>query len=463
MEEMILNFIQKNIHKKISLFLGFLLLIILFSSLDIFIEKICPNISYRLIIYLTIVMEWLVFWFYKKNELPENAKNKIGIVISINTENDKQRIRVKNDFIRDLNEQIIKNNLGKTINVILLNNHQTERVSKALELYSKNTQGKKEIKNWNSIKKSMRSHFYIYGDIKERQDIENKYFINFEAAVLHAPVTILTQKKIKEEFLNVWYNKVSFQEKIEFKGFKLVADSVFIAVEYIVGIAALVSGNIELALKLHNNLNKDSYFQKFTPLPPNLKHVKLKLKSLLVEEYFLLAKYYYTQNKFEECNNYLNQSLSIQKSYDALSQRSIIEFSYKKDPQKALDTVYESKKLAKNNGTWRYNEGFLLMYLQKYEKAIKVYKKIIEYSYPGEETTLIEIYTFIKDYLKNNPEKIQFYFVLGYLKYKKDSNYSDAYSYFDHFLIEANNKYDFLKQKAQSYKFELEQKMKIEK
>ena len=53
------------------------------------------------------------------------------------------------------------------------------------------------------------------------------------------------------------------------------------------------------------------------------------------------------------------------------------------------------------------------------------------------------------------------FFVLGYLKYKKDSNYPEAYDYFEKFLSKANNKYDFLIEKAKSYKVELEQKMKI--
>jgi len=331
-----------------------------------------------------------------------------GIVICINAENDKQKIRIKNDFAGRLNKLILGNNLGKIVNIILLNSYQAERVS------------------WNSIQKSIRSHFFIYGNIKERQDMENKYFLDLEALVVHAPVNVPIKKQIKKEFLSVWYKQISFQEKIEFRGFEFTADSIFVAVEYIVGIAALVSGNIELALKLHNNLNNNPYFQKFTPLPPNLKHVKEELKSLLAEENYLIARYYYRQNNLEKCNNCLNQSFLIQKNYGALLLRSIIEFCIENNPEKALNTIYESKKLAKNDGTWRYSEGF-----------------------------------FNEKILKSNPEKIQLYFILGYLKYKKDSNYPEAYDYFEIFLSKANNKYDFLIEKAKSYKAELEQKMKI--
>ena len=460
MEEKI-KYILENLPKKRALLVGFFSLLLVFLALDNFIEKICPNALYRLLGYLSVHVGWFVFWLYKKNILPKNSKNKIGLVICINAENDKQKIRIKNDFAGRLDKLILGNNLGKIVNIILLNSYQAERVSKVLDQYVKNKYGKEELKNWNSIQKSMRSHFFIYGNIKERQDVENKYFIDLEALVVHAPVNVPIKKQIKKEFLSVWYKQISFQEKIEFKGFEFTADSIFVAVEYIVGIAALVSGDIELALKLHNNLNNNPYFQKFTPLPPNLKHVKEELKSLLAEENYLIARYHYKQGNLEKCNNYLNQSFLIQQSYGALLLRSIIEFCNENNSEKALNTIYESKKLAKNDGTWRYSEGFLLMYLEKYDKAVKVYKKIIENSYPGEESTLKEVYIFIENILKNNPDKIQLYFVLGYLKYRKDSNYPEAYDYFEKFLSKANNNYDFLIVKVKSYKAELEHKMKI--
>lgn len=456
-----IKYILENLPKKRALFIGFFVLLSSFLLLDNFIEKICSDPLYRFLVYLLVFIEWFIFWFYKKKVLPKNSKSKIGLVICINAENDKQKIRIKNDFAGRLDKLILGNNLGKIVNIIFLNSYQAERVSKILDQYVKNKHGKEELKNWNSTQKSMRSHFFIYGNIKERQDMENKYFIDLEALVVHAPVNVRVKKQIKKEFLSVWYKQISFQEKIEFRGFEFAADSIFVAVEYIVGIAALVSGDIELALKLHNNLNNNPYFQKFTPLPPNLKHVKEELKNLLTEENYLLARYYYKQNNLEKCYNCLNQSFLIQQSYGALLLRSIIEFCNENNPEKALNTIYESKKLAKNDGTWRYSEGFLLMYLEKYDKAVKVYKKIIENSYPGEESTLKEVYEFNDNILKNNPEKVQLFFVLGYLKYKKDSNYPEAYDYFEEFLSKANNKYDFLIEKAISYKAELEQKMKI--
>jgi len=107
MEEKI-KYILENLPKKRALIIGFALLLLVILPLDNSIEKICPNALYRLFGYLPIFIGWFVFWFYKKNILPKNSKNKIGLVICINAENDKQKIRIKNDFTGRLNKLILQ-------------------------------------------------------------------------------------------------------------------------------------------------------------------------------------------------------------------------------------------------------------------------------------------------------------------------------------------------------------------
>ena len=160
-----IKYILENLPKKRALFIGFFVLLSSFLLLDNFIEKICSDPLYRFLVYLLVFIEWFIFWFYKKKVLPKNSKSKIGLVICINAENDKQKIRIKNDFAGRLDKLILGNNLGKIVNIIFLNSYQAERVSKILDQYVKNKHGKEELKNWNSTQKSMRSHFFIYGNI----------------------------------------------------------------------------------------------------------------------------------------------------------------------------------------------------------------------------------------------------------------------------------------------------------
>jgi len=463
MLDKIINYVSDNFSKKRSFFIGLLGFLILFAMLDGFIEKFISDASFRGVGYIVICVAWFLFWLYKRNHLPKNKKGYIGIVICIETENDKQKTRLKNDFVKRIRKLISEKNLRNKINIVLLSNYQAEYANRILEHYVKNKQDKSAVLEWERIRKRTQGHFFIYGGIKERQDGDNRYYLDLEALVIHAPVQFPTQRQIIQDFLSVWYKQISFQEKIEFKGFLFAADAIFIAVQYVVGIAALVSGDIALALELHSGLNKDPYFGRFNPLPPNLQMVKQKLKVLMAEENFLIAKSFSRQENFSDAEKYMEQSLTIDPNYGAYLLKSIIEFSYKNNPTEALNCVYQAKNMAHSDGTWRYNEGFLLMYMERFEEALKVYEKISNTSYLNEENILLEIYKFNEELLKKEPGKIQSYYILGFLKYKKDSNYPDSLDNFEKFLSKSasQEKYGILNEKAEKWKEELKKLMNL--
>lgn len=463
MTDKILNYIKDNFPTIPAFLVGILGLFILFATIDSFVEKFAPKASYRLIPYLIISVMWLIFWLYERTHLPKNKKGYIGIVVCVETENDKQKNRLKNDFVKRLEKLIASKNLKKTINVILLENYQVKYVIRVFNEYARNKQSKKADKNWQKIRKRTRGHFFIYGSFKERQDGENKYYLDLEALVTHAPVQLPTKKQIVQDFLSVWYKQISFQEKIEFKGFLLAADAIFIAVQYVVGIAALVSGDVSLALELHTGLDNDPYFSRFSPLPPNLQNVKKRLKTLLSEENHLMARASFEKGMFAETERYMNQSLSIEPNYGAYLLESIIEFLHMNNPDEALKSVYRAKDIEKSDGTWRYNEGFLLMYMERFPEALRVYDKIINTSFINEKAVLLQIYKFNKDFLKKHPEKIQSYFIIGFLKYKKDLNYPEGLEYLEKFISESTSKdkYRILKDNAEVYHRELRKIMNL--
>jgi tetratricopeptide (TPR) repeat protein len=463
MMDKIFNYIKDNFSRKTAFFYGLVGLLIFFASIDGFIEKFISNLLFRTVTYFIVCLAWFFYWLYKRNYLPKNKKGYVGIIICIETENDKQKSRLKNDFVKRIRSLISQKNLKNKISIVLLSNYQSEYAIKVLEEYVNNKQNKAAVQEWQKIRKRTQGHFFIYGGIKERQDGENRYYLDLEAIVTHAPVQFPAQKQIVQDFLSVWYKQISFQEKIEFKGFLFAADAIFIAVQYVVGIAALVSGDIFLALELHAGLDNDSYFSRFSPLPPNLLNVKKKLKILLAEENFLVAKSFSQQENFSEAEKYMERSLSIEPSYGAFLLKSIIEFSHKGDPEESLKCVYRAKDLAKSDGTWQYNEGFLLMYMEKFDDALKIYGKIIDASYITEENTLVEIYKFNEDFLKKHPEKIQSYFIIGFFKYKKELNYPDALEYLEKFILQSTSqdKYCILRKEAEKYQVELKKLMNL--
>ena len=265
------------------------------SLLDDLIEKV----EIRYICYIPIIIAWIIFWFYKKNWLPKNKKNQIGLVICIETENDKQKLRLKNDFIKGINSLIDKHNLNSVVNIIHLQNYNSLRVGNNLTHFSRiknvNTiyselpeSDKKVLKRFTKIQNRIQGHFYVWGGIKERQDGENKYFLDLNGLVRHIPLDNVTQTVFQKEFQSIWTKNIEFQEKMEFHGFLFSAELTFIAMEHIVGLAALYSGNPFLALEMH--LKLENILSEKKELVPNWKFVSNSVKALIPVEYILLAK-----------------------------------------------------------------------------------------------------------------------------------------------------------------------------
>jgi tetratricopeptide (TPR) repeat protein len=461
MEDKLFNYLRENITKKRALAAGILLLLLIFRTLDDFIEKIAPNASYRFIVYAICLAIWFFIWWDKRKSMPRNKKDYVGVVICITTENDKQKIRLTKDFAGRLDKLIVESNLGHLINVILLNDYQTHIALNAIKVMTKDRNGREGAQALKGLQKTINGHFYIYGGIRERLDGQKKYILDLESLVVHKPVSSGVQNEIIRDMLSVCYKQISFQEQCEFKGFEFTADSFFVAVKYIVGIAALVSGDVALALNLHSNLNSDANFNEMVKLLPNLTPVKDKLNTLLLEENYLMSLIFYRQGNLVESKKYIDHALSLKISYSALLQLAIIEFLLENNPQKALKTIYKAKILAKNDLTWRWSEAFLLMYLGKHEKALSLYKKISKTNDASETDVLREVYQFIDYCVQSRPSEVQCYFITGYLKFKKESNYADAYSYFEKFTLNADSvKHSFLIQRAIIYKAELESIMR---
>jgi len=138
-------------------------------------------------------------------------------------------------------------------------------------------------------------------------------------------------------------------------------------------------------------------------------------------------------------------------------------FTFDKNAKEALKFTKKSKKYSAGDGTWRYNEAFLLMYLGQFKEAIIVYRKICNTSYLNEEDTLRQVYKFNEELYISDNSQLQSLYIIGYLKYKKENNYPAALDYFDTFIqnINGHTKFKLLKSKAQSYKSELERLMQL--
>lgn len=444
-------------------------LILIYASIDGFLTTYIEDKWIRLIVYTALILIWVGFWLYHRNNPSKNVKEKIGIVLCVKTENDKQKIRLKNDFVSRMWELIHSHNLDDLLNIIQLNEYHTEKLYNIIVKYNKLGINDKVVqsrhpirKKWVKIGNKINGQFYIWGNIKERLDKESNYIFNLEGMVLHPPLNPNSINPFNKAFAMVWARRISFKESLETEGFIIAADVIMLGVKYIIGLAAFISKDAINALKIHEGLLND--FENYKSLPPNLIEVRKELIINLIDECHVIARGYYIQNNEEKAKEYLNKSFKHDpNNYHGLALKSIFDFVFDKDPNEAIKTCYKAKKYAKKDGTWKYNLAFLLMYLEKFEEALQWYKNIKNNFYENESVPLEEVYQFNRELISSNPLYIQSHFIIGYLKYNKSDNYPESLEHLTTFVEKSKNeeKYNCLIVEAKKLIKEINRKMSL--
>lgn len=402
--------------------------------------------------YPILLILWIGYWVFNKFYLPVNKKNKVGIVIAIYSENETERKKLKADFISKLKKDLHEEGILNFSNVIFLKNHFSEQIKD-----SENPRLKLE-----TINKKIKAHFYVWGDVKKRPDGDEgeKYFINFQGYVVHKPISQNLSQVISIDFSKVLPKEVNFLEKRSFKGFEASATIVHLAAKYIIGIAAFVSQDPQLALRLHNGL-KDQ-FNAFRPLPPHLQDIRNRIPLLISDEKLWIAKWHYENNRIGEAKLFLEQSITENNNnYGAWLFKAIIDFMVDKNIDEAMKSVKKAEQYAKNSFEWRYSKAFLCFWKEDYQSALKTCQKIKQQNYLMEPITLDEVRIFNLNLLSDNESKVQLYFWIGFLSYFKRNNLVDALQDLENFERLSDNTMNELRQKSSAYLLEIKRKMNI--
>ena len=421
---------------------------------------------------------WILFNLFLMFHYPRAEKSKICIYLSLTTENPDERIRLEKDFYQNFEERLHSLGVSQRFCIILLNNFQAGRLTKILKNASPliNKIFKKipkELSLWNSCQKKTKAHFYIWGKISKRGD-DAKYFIDTGALVVHGTVPMAASNRLGIEFDRIWKKEISFLEKYERPGFNEYAvESVSLSIEYVLGIAALMSSDFYLALELHSGLLKKlkDNEKNYLELIPDISSIIENLEKMVPEEMCWIGAASYYAGDIEKSREFINKSILLwRENPNPYLLRAIIEVEFDKNLDEALKTIdlaclYSDRS---SSGDWRYSKAFLLMLKKQFKDSLNQYKKIAEKSFINEERTVSQVIYFITNFILKNPEYFQLYFVLGFLHYKKTGNIPTAHIEFGKFIKKAEatqniSEYGYLVERAKSYLVEAERIMGVKK
>src|SRR3989339_431094 len=460
------NYIVNKFHKPSALFVFLFITIWPLLGVHFLVKNTFDYewYAYTLTIAIIIIF-WLIFkycWPYRKNKPDaKSGREKTGIVIAIFAEN-YEGIKIKNLFIKELKRNFVDTNIDKYFNIMPLLNHHAEKI--------------KTKNNVDELHKKVGGHIYFYGDIQKEADGKNvnKYFLNIDGYVKHWPVPIPVSQELSFDFRAVLPKEINFEEFFALRGCKATAKIVYLTTKYVVGATSFISGNPFLAFEMHKNMiselddykkiAEDKNIKELAAIDfKQIKQIKNKIPLMLSNECFVIAHIYYINRLFNKAFELLTASLKYNKcNYDTYCLKALYAFQITNDPLEAFRNVKAAQKYAKNRIEWRYDYAFLKFWFGEFEEAFKMCKKINVQYYAAEHVTLNNVESFNLDLLKNNQDKPQLYFWIGYLNHKKKNNLPKALEYFEKFVkLSSATKMNFLLEKSKAFLVEIKKEMQI--
>lgn len=395
----------------------------------------------------TIFLITVIYWLYS-NRTPKNKKNKFGFVISIYCDDYETDKKFREDFVTNLNTLISDGSTGKHFNFIELNNHDSKAVTNSQEA---------EL-----ILEKTRAHFIIYGRVKTR---DKSHYLKLDSRVTHKPLPIIISNVLSREMSELLPRKLKIEDNNFLENFEFTSKWTEIASKYLIGNVKLLSGEIDTAFELYNEVLNISKNYRSIPVIEQL-YLKSKNKIIaifdikitgLYEEWVETHDILLLQNINLLTNEYDKYSIT---NYQIETIKSIASVLLFQDIDTAIAILSKFPKNAQN-ATWLLNRAFLLAYKGDLTGAYREYKRAstrpTEEFYDG---LINKVEDFILLMISQNNDTHQLHYCLGIINKEFKEDFLLAKQDLDKFLFEtptntfikekwiANKWVDELKQKA---------------
>lgn len=376
----------------------------------------------------------------------KKRSKKIKIVFAITTENEDDKNRVENDLISQFEKYLDDRGLLEIFNVAKLSKEKSAQI--------------KTFEQSQEFLQNSGNHLIIYGSIARRNNVESGYILNLDATVLHDPLPNLISSEISKDFTEVFPKRVFFPEKIELLGFEITKEWLGIVTRYMVGVAAMFSGNIGFSFNLFSEIKKDLDNGRIKGEIND--QFKTKIKFRLLENARAICNLLY--------NTYIKtddiRAIQTAKPYldliekDAPQDEQVITlgsmyyYLVKNDLTRSEEVLTRKIKHSKDP-TWRLNLAFIKSMNGELDEAKKMYDKASKQKLAS-LSALAEIEIFISKEIQKNYTKIELLFSRGYINYKIKGDYQLAKDDFNEFINhEYSHKYPEIKRLLKVYLIEI--------
>jgi len=358
------------------------------------------------------------------NRFPRTKKGKVGFVVAITAEKEEHAVRLRSDFINTVRDLLDRPNLRYAFQFI----EYPPRLAA-------------EVTTITAAARCLRrsgGHFLIYGDAKSRQVFgKEKHVLHLEGAVVHAPLSKVQSDALAREFAEVFPRRLLVDRENDLFSFQLTSEWVNIAARYMVGIAAMISGDLDYAEELFLSVKASlagavAHFPAVDKIARILPQRLARLYGIKLGS--LMRNYTMDRDRAHlEASEALLDKLAKYDpgNYSQHLQRAICDFVLHRDMRAAWRSVLKCRGI--RDVTWRYSEAFLHAYEGNLFKARRSYALAFK-GHAEDPSVPTQTEEFINIVLAEEPNRYQLYFCLGLVNFFAKGDFASARRDFSTFL-----------------------------
>lgn len=421
------EFIKKRWYRRETLLLivGISFLVFLFIGSPNFVQQITQS---HFLVAASVAILTATIWFATTRR-PKSPKNKIGFGIAILTETQIQEERLTNDFVITLRNLLLSRKFKYKFHFINFPSHFVEQI-----------QDQDDAKG---LLKGSRLKFLIYGRARTRSiNGTDHHFLELEGVVAHSTLNPQVQSLFSKEFSDLFPRRITISSENDIFSFEFTAELIKFVAMYIIGIAAMLSGDPTYGQELFEDLDNQLKSTKLD-LPAIVK-IKERLPARLTDAYYLQAYLLMGQwFKTKDTQQLFNAKAPLDKlklvspnNYNGHLIRSLWIFVVERNVGEAKKEILKCKEV--HEVTWRYSYAFLLAYEGDLGRANKEYKRAFKGTV--QSIALKEIIDFITWILQTEPDKVQLRYCLGIIYLFQLKEFSRARENFERFIQNSPNR-----------------------
>lgn len=357
--------------------------------------------------------------------IPRFRRGCFGFLVSVYCDGDPHTLRlVRSDFIQPLRELVREGSTGPQFRIRELPQHLARRA----------------LEPENALKLLRVSHarFMLVGKTRKRTARNTeKLYLNLRGAVAHKHIPTPTQEKLRAEFTRLLPSHAQMDLDHELLVFELTSSVVSVVSKYVMAIATGLSGNLDNAERLLEDVEVNLSRTRALPIGQALKKGVAKRKSEIGLTRAKLAhqRWLETREVFHmiEAGRHLDaitDPFRAQADYDSLL--AIHAFVAQRDVGQALRIV--SSHSGDEHPSWRFSKAFLCAYQGNLRRAAREYRLVARVAIQADLLSEVEDFLYWVEVTDAEQHGYQTAFCLGCLNMYIKEDWRAALLDFERFI-----------------------------